>query len=245
MKPEFEYQGTELALFATAVNWRSYWTSLVDPYLCGEVLEVGAGLGSVTKRLHARACVWHAMEPDPHMAASISDWVVGDHADNVKVHCGTLADLPATPAFDVVLYADVLEHIQEDAQELASAIARLRAGGHLVVLVPAHQALFSPFDARIGHFRRYSLASIRAIAPVGGREVFAGYLDAIGLAASVTNRFVLRSGEPTPKQVGLWDRLMVPMSRRVDPLIRHRLGKSVMVVWEKQAASVRRLDTQP
>ena len=39
---------------------------------------------------------------------------------------------------------------------------------------------------------------------------------------------------PTPGQIALWDRVMVPISRLLDPVLGYRLGKSVMGVWRKQ-----------
>ena len=57
---------------------------------------------------------------------------------------------PADERFDTILYIDVLEHIDDDLGELARSATHLRPGGHLIVLAPAHQALYSPFDKAIG-----------------------------------------------------------------------------------------------
>jgi hypothetical protein len=59
------------------------------------------------------------------------------------------------------------------------------------------------------------------------------YLDSVGMLASMGNRFVLNSGMPTSRQLWVWDKLMVPVSRLIDPVIRYTLGKSVLGVWEK------------
>ena len=42
----FEYQGSELELFAGAPNWQSYIAEIVAPWLGQRVLEVGAGIGA-------------------------------------------------------------------------------------------------------------------------------------------------------------------------------------------------------
>ena len=60
------------------------------------------------------------------------------------------------------------------------------------------------------------------------------YLDSVGLLASLSNRAMLRQHMPTARQIAIWDRLMVPMSRLLDPLLFHRLGKSVLAVWRKR-----------
>jgi len=134
-----------------------------------------------------------------------------------------------------VLYIDVLEHIEDDAAEVAIAARRLEPGGHLVALSPAHQWLFSPFDAAIGHHRRYTAASCRNLTVPGLRLVTLRYLDSVGMLASAANKLLLRTSTPTKEQILLWDQFMVPMSRWLDPVIRHRLGKSILAIWQKQS----------
>ena len=48
-----DYIGSELELFSHAKHWKQYWASKVRPLIKGSVLEVGAGIGSNTKLLHA------------------------------------------------------------------------------------------------------------------------------------------------------------------------------------------------
>jgi len=100
------------------------------------------------------------------------------------------------------------------------------------VLAPAHQALDTPFDAAIEHFRRYGMALL-TVGPEGMRVCRARYLDSVGLLAVLGNRLLLRSAQPNRRQIGLWDRLMVRSSSRLDPLFGYKLGKSVLVVWRK------------
>jgi hypothetical protein len=145
--------------------------------------------------------------------------------------CGTVDALAADERFDAILYIDVLEHIEDDVAELERSAARLRPGGHIIVLSPAHQGLYSEFDKAIGHFRRYSKASLLAAAPPGLRLVEAFYLDAVGMAASLANRLLLRASMPTGGQILFWDRVLVPVSRVIDPIFVRRVGKSVVAIW--------------
>ncbi len=95
----------------------------------------------------------------------------------------------------------------------------------MIVLSPAHNWLFSPFDAAIGHFRRYSRKSLIAVAPDSLRLVRAFYLDSVGMAASLANRLFLKASSPTLAQIHFWDRNLVRASQFVDPLVGRRLGK--------------------
>ncbi len=219
--------GSELALFEKARNWKTYWRSVIAPFIHGAVLEAGAGIGANTRLLrelgHSR---WTALEPDAILSAQI------EAADEVLT--GTLDDLPNERRFDTILYIDVLEHIQDDRSELKHAAAHLNDGGHVIVLSPAHNFLFTPFDSAIGHFRRYSRESLRQAAPpeLTLRKLI--YLDSAGMLASLGNRLLLRSSMPTENQILTWDRLLVPLSRALDPIFAGQVGRSVLGVWGRQ-----------
>jgi 2-polyprenyl-3-methyl-5-hydroxy-6-metoxy-1,4-benzoquinol methylase len=232
---EMHYPGTELEVFAAAHNWQSYWHGEIAPYVTGRVLEVGAGLGTNTRTLAScGARHWTALEPDPGMVARLKDLHrAGGLPSFCKPVLGTLRDIPADARFDAILYADVLEHIEQDGSELFAAEKHLDHGGVLIVLAPAHQRLYSDFDAAIGHFRRYSRKDLLALGPPNLRVERARYLDSIGMLASAANRVLLRSASPTLAQVKLWDRVMVRLSRWTDPCLGFNLGKSVLVVWRK------------
>jgi SAM-dependent methyltransferase len=224
------YIGTELELFSAATRWKAYWAKSVTPWVRGDVLEVGAGIGANTQVLQNDAVrSWQCLEPDPALANQARERV-GELGCRVIV--GTTAS-SGLEQYDTLLYIDVLEHIEDDRGELVRAAALVRPGGHLVVLAPAHQALYSEFDRAIGHYRRYNLESLLACGPTGLNVEKAFYLDSVGMLASFANRALLKSERPSPSQIKTWDRLMVPLSRVLDPCLGRRVGKSVVVVWQK------------
>jgi SAM-dependent methyltransferase len=233
-----QYAGGELELFREARNWKRYLRQQLSPHIRGDVLEVGAGIGGTTAILHGSACTsWTCLEPDAVLLTQLTSAVasLGDSAGRPpRAIAGTLGSLEAESRYDCILYVDVLEHIEHDRQELATAFAKLRAGGVLVVLSPAHQWLYTPFDAAIGHFRRYDRQSLCAVAPPG-ELVCLRYLDTVGIAASLGNRLLMRKSMPTAGQIRTWDQLMVPVSRVLDPLLAYRLGKSIVAVWRRPA----------
>lgn len=232
---EFRYVGSELELFAGARNWKSYWASQIRPYLRGDVLEVGAGIGASTAQLCPRAAGRVVcLEPDAALAARLEQTLRGDAAlQQHSVLCGTTQNV--SDQFDTVVYIDVLEHVEDDRKELQRASALMKPGGHLIVISPAHLLFYSAFDRSIGHFRRYNKRMLREITPPGLKLERLRYLDSTGLLASLANRFVLRQSLPTRAQLRLWDRWMIPLSRIADPLSFYALGKTVLAVWSKPA----------
>jgi SAM-dependent methyltransferase len=226
--PESIYPGSELELFARASNWKKYFAQHLRPHLIGDVLEVGAGLGGTTPFLNdGRQRRWVCLEPDRTLAQQAAN------DPGVEWRYGTLDDVPEGERFDCILYLDVLEHIEDDRREVERASQHLSHGGALIVLAPAHQYLYSPFDRKIGHFRRYNLQMLRQLTPPTVRMEKLIYLDAAGLLASGANRLLLRSSDPTPTQILFWDRVLVSISRRLDPLLRYAIGKSALAVWRK------------
>jgi SAM-dependent methyltransferase len=227
------YEGGELDLFLAARNWKSYWSRKIRPHIGQSVLEVGAGFGSNTPYLHAGSHArWLCLEPDAALTARIPERLAEyPWAREIETRVGTLQDLRPDEKFDTLLYIDVLEHIEDDRAELLRALAHLAPGGKIVVLSPAHQWLYTPFDRAIGHFRRYSKASLGACTPPGSRLVELYYLDAAGLLASSANRLLLQQSMPTPAQIALWDRWLVTNSLWLDPLLGYQLGKTVIGIW--------------
>lgn len=199
------------------------------------MLEVGAGIGSnITYLFHENIERWVALEPDQLLATQIKDRIgKGEFSPLCEVVTGAINSLGPSDLFDTILYFDVLEHISDDKEELATASKHLRPAGHLVIVCPAHQFLFSPFDQAIGHYRRYNKRMMRTVGPNGCRLVRLWYLDSIGFFASLANRTILRSDAPSSYQVAFWDNTLVRMSRVADRLTRYRFGKTVIGVWAK------------
>ena len=230
---EYKYVGDELDAFAEATNWKSYLKHTVAGFIRGDVLEVGAGLGTTTRFLCSGAqSSWTCLEPDKSLAERLRVTISEANLPvTPKILTKRLAELDPDQSFDTILYVDVLEHVPDDAKELETARTYLRVGGHLIVIGPAHQWLFSEFDHAIGHYRRYSRRSLLAAVPPDMPNVLLRYLDSLGVVLSAANRWFLRSSKPAPKQIRFWDRVVVRMSRLLDPLLGWRLGKTVVGVW--------------
>src|SRR5271166_6915336 len=127
---EFTYVGSELDLFAAARNWKAYWSKQIRPFLRGDILEVGAGLGSNTQFLDSGgvAARWVCLEPDPVLHDQLVRTLAAMQPRRAyETVCGTVASL-TDQQFDTIIYIDVLEHINNDREELNHAALHLRYG---------------------------------------------------------------------------------------------------------------------
>ena len=227
---ESAYVGSELELFAAATRWKSYFARALGAWIRGDVLEVGAGIGSNTRFLYGpHVGSWCCLEPDETLATKARHAVSALHACSVRV--GTTAS-EAPGRYDTVLHRRARTHRGRSHRNRARhepfaarrAFDRARARA---------QALYSEFDRAIGHFRRYDATSLTAAGAPGSKLVRAFYLDSVGMLASLANRTLLKSSRPSAAQIGTWDRILVPMSRLLDPCFGRRLGKSVVAVWQR------------
>ena len=230
------YPGGELALFRGAVHWKALCKQRLSPFISGDVLEVGAGIGGSSRWLctlpHIRS--WLALEPDAGLLEECRRNIAEVCLVPWEVRVGTLDCIAPERRFDTLLYLDVLEHISEDRAELRRASELLHPGGRLVILAPAHPRLYTPFDAAIGHYRRYTRGSLTAVVPNRLQVEWLGYLDSAGLLASLANRLLLHQELPGPRQIRFWDSWLVPVSRRCDWLTGYRVGKTVLGVWRRE-----------
>lgn len=133
----------------------------------------------------------------------------------------------------VVAY-NVLEHIPDDVAALRAFAGLLRSGGHVVLIVPAFPSAMSEFDLAIGHQRRYRRRTLRSAVEQAGLEVAVlKHVNLLGLLGW----YVLVKGLKGRPKAGLvltvYDRLVVPVLRRVEARVTPPFGQSLLVVARK------------
>ncbi len=65
--------------------------------------------------------------------------------------------------FDCAVATDVLEHIEDDRTAFDRLVRQVRPGGLVLITVPAGRWLFGYHDKVLGHYRRYSPRTLRAL----------------------------------------------------------------------------------
>jgi hypothetical protein len=198
------------------------------------VAEIGAGLGGTTPALYNEEIKsWLCVEPDLDLIKQIEKKMLnGIISSSCKLHHGYSSDLDEK--FDSVLYIDVIEHIEDHVAEIKKASCLLNQAGKLFIIVPAHQYLFSPFDRKIGHHRRYNKELLKSIIPNDLSIEKLYYLDSVGFFLSLFNKYFLKQSLPTRKQIQFWDSFIIPISKILDPLLGFNFGKSLLLIAQKK-----------
>jgi len=233
---DYHYAGTELDAFSCARLWKRYWWGQISQFVGRDILEVGAGCGNNIEWFDRKPGVrYTGVEPDGKLAGVLKSRLDRTAFESSTVVTGFSGDLPSGNRFDTVVYLDVLEHIEDDRRELRTALDLLQVGGHLIILAPAYPWLYSAFDRSVGHCRRYDIPALRRVMPEGLVEVRVRYLDAMGLLASLAMKIGSRSGTASKFGVTLWDRLLVPLSRCLDPVTGYGIGRSLLFIARKES----------
>lgn len=191
------------------------------------LLEIGAGTGTMTTVLATQSAVV-AFEPSLDARRELVKRTSLN--PNIRV-VESLEECRKSGPFDSIVLVNVLEHIEHDVRFLQDLRTMLRVGGKVVVLSPAHNCLYSNFDASIGHVRRYTRKRLTATFQAAGfARVHVRYFNAVGaLLWLIVNRFLKREAASSG-QTRLYDQLIVPCSSFVDRLSIRPFGQSVVGV---------------
>lgn len=220
-------------------GYNSWLVDSFATFLHGDVLEVGAGTGTVTARIAELPAVTSvtALEPDHDRWATLvgaaAQWTT---AHPVNPVLGTIDAVAAT--YDTVLYCNSAEHIRDLIPELTAAASRCKPDGHVIVFGPAHEALYCEIDRLSGHWRRFVTSRLtRDMRAAGYHVVHAQYLDPLGAVAYFAGGRVGGVSALSPRLLWTFERIVLPLSRLVTPLTRRFMGKNVLAVGRPASAA--------
>jgi SAM-dependent methyltransferase len=217
---------------------RHYRAALLDEFaghLRGRVLEVGAGVGHLTRELVRQPAVSEvvSIEPEPAFCAALRAAIPGH-----RVIEGTLADLPAGETWTALVSVNVLEHIAADERELRGYREVLApTAGTLCLFVPARPELYAALDRDFGHYRRYTRRGLeRQLAQAGFRILRLCYYNWAGYFAwGLTFRLLRRRGFH-PRAVRWFDRFLFPAMNAFERhVVRPPFGQSLLAIARAEA----------
>jgi SAM-dependent methyltransferase len=227
------YPGKELEAMSFAHNYHKWIIDEFEPYLGKTIAEVGAGTGSVTEILTNHVEKICSFEPSENMYPLLEKAFL----DNTKVQTINSffgdADNKSKENYDSVVYINVLEHIEDDENELQIIHRALKDQGHALIFVPALTFLYSNQDKKFGHFRRYHKKNLKHLFENAGFEIIKiRYFDIAGIIPWYIT-FVLLKKNLNSSNVHLYDTIIVPIIRRIESLITPPLGKNLLLVAKK------------
>jgi SAM-dependent methyltransferase len=216
----------------TLHGYNAWVGELIEPHLGEHVLEVGAGIGNMTRLIGRRHRVV-ATDVDPRYLEHLRRLFASDSRVDVAGFDLEADGIPVEGApFDSVVCLNVLEHIADDAAALRRLREQLKPGGRVVLVVPALKALYGEMDRAIHHHRRYEREELVERVRAAGFEIdHLSTYNALGIPGWFLNGRILGRRSVPGVQARL-NSLLVPLLR----LERHLglpWGLSLLVVGRR------------
>ena len=225
-----EYPEIALERFDKAEWWIKYVNTKIKRFLKDDILEVGAGFGSFTKSYMKNFQSITLTDMDDNSFGLLKKNFKND--EKVNVVKSSVENINKT--FNTILYFNVLEHIEEDTLEIESALKKLNTGGYLIILVPAHQKMYSKLDKAVGHFKRYDIDFFKKNKFKNAKTIKIQFLDILGYALYYLNKIFFR-GETYPSnfKIFVWDKIFTPFTIIIDFFTGYKFGKNILCIYQK------------
>jgi SAM-dependent methyltransferase len=211
-----------------APNYLKWIGEMCGPFLGARVLDLGAGHGAITQHFLGNREVTALDLSDSCVAAMRQRF---DGRDDVQVIQGDLRDLGGADQFDSIVMINVLEHILDDSGVLSQCARHLDPSGNIVLYVPALNGLYTEWDRKVGHFRRYSIQRLRAVVEEAGLGVLQlRYVNMLAIPAWFVTGRIANAKQAIGSTLSLWDRTGTLVSRQLESRIRVPIGLNLFCV---------------
>jgi glycosyltransferase involved in cell wall biosynthesis/predicted RNA methylase len=159
--------------FAATPHFNRWMADTIAPFVGRRVLEIGAGMGNLSRQLAPRRARYIATDLDAEHLRRLRTRL--HHRTNLETAVCDLANsahfCALAGSVDTVVCLNVLEHVEDDGAALANIAQALEPGGRAIILVPNGPELFGRLDVVLGHYRRYSRAELERKIRAAGLQV--------------------------------------------------------------------------
>ncbi len=212
---EERYGRQALLSMSTATDYARWVARLARPHLGKRVLELGSGVGNVSRRLAGLRRVI-VSESNPERLQLLHNLFAGrEDMAIARVDPTRDEDFDALceQEIDTVVALHLLEYLEDDAALAARVHRLLPRGGRFIVQVPQYPGLYSTLDEAMSHRRRYGKLELRGMLFRAGFEVeVMRDLNWLGLLGWWVNSRLLRRRRLDRVQLKIFDTL-VPLLR--------------------------------
>jgi SAM-dependent methyltransferase len=223
---------TTLERMDGATNYNAWLGQRFREHLGRRVLEIGAGIGTITEKLEPGLELLIALEVDRFYVDRLKNKFRGKPHVRPYLSDVALADWESLKAerLDTIVLSNVLEHIPDDGTAVRRFRRILPPGGRVLVLVPALPQLFGAIDEAVGHYRRYTMPGLREVLEGNGFEVERlEWMNLVGIPGWFMNSRVMRRRSVPRLQLKVYDRL-APLLARAESQVKLPVGMSLFAV---------------
>lgn len=180
------------ALNDVRTDFRNYnLFTLVASLVTGRtVVDIGCGSGFFANMLKGRGKEVAGIEPNEEMRN-----LAKEINPRIPVVAGGAEDVSqlVTEPVDAITMIDVLEHVENDSEQVRKIYNALKETGEFVLVVPAHPILFGMRDRGMHHYRRYTKSALVKIFTENGFQVVKmRHWNALGFLPYFVSEKILR-----------------------------------------------------
>ena len=228
------YPSTELPSFDDAPNYYAAILECFAPYLGGQVVEVGAGIGTFSQCLLSlpQITTLTVVEPAKNLFPTLRKKLSGN--SKVRFVNGNLQSVASSLSCDSVVLINVLEHVENDEELLSTIHQVLKPGGAVVLFVPALPGLYGSLDKEFGHIRRYRKGELGSLlTKVGFQVECLQYFNLPGILSWFVFGKIFKCKTLNPWSIRLYDRLFMSWIPQFERMWDPALGQSLLAVSTK------------
>lgn len=235
MVKEIDIEGeSTLNAIAKAEKFNFWMYSQMSPYIKGDVLEIGSGIGNISKFIKTDGEIFLTDLRDQYISKLKIDFPTYKVIKLDLVHPDFENEYSTLIGkFDFVFALNVLEHIENDKKALYNIQLLLKNEGISFVLVPAFQFLFNEFDKSLEHYRRYTKKSLIDTFPNNKLIIKSWYFNSLGILAWYLVGKIFSKKIIPESNMSLYNKI-VPVVKTIDFITANKIGLSVIVVNMKQ-----------
>ena len=228
-----------LEVIAKADRFNRWMYDQFKHRLKGEILEIGSGIGNISKLVIQEGHFITLSDYNEEYCESLKK----NFSQNKNVREIISIDLlhidfenkyaAYKKKFDSIFLLNVLEHIEDDVMAIKNCSFLLNEEGHLILLAPAYSWLYSSFDKQLGHFRRYSLSSLKELLRKEKFSILSGsYFNLTGMAGWFLFGKILKHKMLSSGEISAFNKI-VPIAKFFDKLVGRKVGLSIIVTGIK------------
>lgn len=228
-----------LQVIAKAANFNKWMYDCFRKHLHGEILEIGSGIGNISKYIIAEKHKTTLSDYNPEYC----NWLKNNFSsyENVKdvlqidlLHPGFKNEYNRLKEkYDCIILLNVIEHLHDDSLAIQNCLFMMKPGARLIVLAPAYKWLYCNLDKQLGHFRRYTLSSMVRLFKNNNLEIsekkYFNFLGTLGwlFFGKILGKKLLGN------EMSVFNK-SVPFAKITDKIIFNRAGLSVIVIGVKK-----------
>ena len=232
---EIDIEGeSTLKSIAKAENFNYWMYQQMATYLKGNVLEIGSGIGNISKFIRTDGQVVLSDVRDQYVSQLKTQFPDYQTVNMDLVHPDFVHEYAEfIGKFDFVFALNVVEHIENDQLALQNMQKLLKKNGVSFVLVPAYQSLYNEFDRSLEHFRRYTKSSLIKAFPTEKNVMKSWYFNSLGIVGWFVVGKIMSKEIIPESNMSLYNKL-VPLVKFLDFITMNKVGLSVIVAYQNK-----------